>query len=463
MEEDDNTNIFMQRNLINLYGVDWMEVEPDQSQKDSDEIYEKKIEGRQISNGKMVLLNGIGLKKIPTEVLYNESLTHLDLANNYISALNEKITLVNLSTLLLGGNLLYKIPSTLGAFCPSLTSLTLNRNFFVTIPGVIFELLNLEHLDLTENKIEEIDPKISNLQKLKVLYLDANAFKKFPKKLLSLLNLQSLRLSHNNIQTLPKEISNLKLRRLSLCKCNMTKFPESVCKVTTLEMLELSGNNFSTIPSNFIQLKSLTILRLEKGKFSYLSSYFGDLTKLFLAENKIKDILFDMGLMTSLEILDLSHNKLTEIPETIGKILNLKILKLSHNELHSLPKDFSSLKSLEELYLNKNRFINFPTVLAENETKALTNLEVLNLSDNSIPSISKDIVYLTRLKNLYIKRLKLKNLPISESFKKMPNLRCIVLVGCPILHKHKITLKEYSEENNVKVFEITEPPENYDL
>lgn len=66
------------------------------------------------------------------------------------------------------------------------------------------------------------------------------------------------------------------------------------------------------------------------------------------------------------------------IPQVVGTITSLTSLDLSHNQIVTInPAIFGSLQSLEGLSLSCNALTNVP-----NEISLLTNLKVLNLSDN---------------------------------------------------------------------------------
>src|SRR5687768_9403987 len=79
-------------------------------------------------------------------------------------------------------------------------------------------------------------------------------------------------------------------------------------------------------------------------------------------------------------ILDLNgmfFGHLTEIPDAVFELSQLTVLDLSDNQLTSLPESISRLKKLTSLGLRKNKLTSLPEF-----TKTLQNLTLLDLSDN---------------------------------------------------------------------------------
>jgi Leucine-rich repeat (LRR) protein len=87
---------------------------------------------------------------------------------------------------------------------------------------------------------------------------------------------------------------------------------------------------------------------------------------------------------------------LENIPENLFNITNIEILNLSNNNISYIPISICKLKNLKELYLNENNFLIFPENICMLEQ--LQELILINCKINNIHNIKK----LINLKVLFI-------------------------------------------------------------
>jgi Leucine-rich repeat (LRR) protein len=96
--------------------------------------------------------------------------------------------------------------------------------------------------------------------------------------------------------------------------------------------------------------------------------------------------------------LNLQNYGLESVPKEIYAFKNMVTLDLSMNSLHSLPLEMKSqLPHLEELFLVKNQF----TTIG-NDIIQLTQLRILNVSENPILTIAPEINSMKKLSALKI-------------------------------------------------------------
>ena len=168
----------------------------------------------------------------------------------------------------------------------------------------LFSLLHLTRLNLSHNRLEELDPNI-----------------------FSLANLEYLNVFNNNLEELPGELRDMpKLRELNAGLNRLVQLPRGFGSCPTLQVLDLTYNNLSN--ASF------------PGNFKYLS---GTLRALYLGDNDLISIPLEIGLFSKLEVLVLRDNNIRDVPVDIGRLPKLKELHLNGNQIHILPPDLGLL------------------------------------------------------------------------------------------------------------------------
>ena len=93
------------------------------------------------------------------------------------------------------------------------------------------------------------------------------------------------------------------------------------------------------------------------------------------------------GQYSNLTRLTLSEN-LTEFPNEIFSLASsLEVLDLANNQLSSLPKELSSLKKLKILFLTNNNFESIPSVVA-----ACPKLEMISFKSNKLAHVDENVL-----------------------------------------------------------------------
>jgi Leucine-rich repeat (LRR) protein len=91
----------------------------------------------------------------------------------------------------------------------------------------------------------------------------------------------------------------------------------------------------------------ITRLPVEMGKLRRLR-------KLYLNNNRIKNLPNEIGSMEMLEEFVVSENMIEELPVSIARIPNLKVLRLTNNRLRFIPYELANILTLEEFDCGNN-------------------------------------------------------------------------------------------------------------
>ncbi|MBD2020802.1 leucine-rich repeat domain-containing protein [Leptolyngbya sp. FACHB-36] len=220
------------------------------------------------------------------------------------------------------------------------------------IPVELFELKQLEVLDLSNNQIAEISADIKQLQNLSILNLFGNQISEISVAIGQLQSLIGLHLAYNQITEIPAVIGQLQsLSRLNLSGNQITEIPAVIGQLQNLLKLNLSNNQITEIPAVIGQLQNLL--------------------KLNLSNNLISKIPVSIGQLRSLLELNLSYNQITEIPTELEQLKKVSELNLSRNQITKVRVTVEQLKNLSKLDLSFNPLEDLPLEIAERGIKAI--------------------------------------------------------------------------------------------
>ncbi|KAF3456981.1 hypothetical protein FNV43_RR01638 [Rhamnella rubrinervis] len=314
--------------------------------------------------------------KLPVSIGHLESLSAFVICQcNFVGPLPSSIwNLSNLSIVDLSFNHFnsHELPSTLGNHAkPNLVALWLrSAQFSGEIPSSIGNLTQLKHLDISYNSLSL--PKvntISELPKFQTLYLASCNLSEFPKFLKTQDQLEHLDLSNNRIEgQIPKwfwGIANKKLDFLDLSG-NKLQGSLSVPPLFT-SFFDISENNLTgKIHPSFRNWTNLKVLDMSENRFSgtipqWLGNFGTSLEILNLHGNNIHGSLHQMltkSSMLHLKKLDLSHNQLRgKVPQFLRNCSKLQVLNLGHNQISdTFPFWLQSMPELQVLVLRQNKF-----------------------------------------------------------------------------------------------------------
>ncbi|KAI8126994.1 hypothetical protein FF38_08671 [Lucilia cuprina] len=256
-----------------------------------------------LQNNNITVLEKNAFGKLPV-------LFELNLHGNGVKEINKRSFegLLQLLNLNLSSNVLHNIPTEAFIGLPSLRKLDLSHNFITKLDnkthGVLDDLLSLEDLNLSYNKISFVTKKT------------------FPENQYIPYNLKYLDLSYNQMPVLTYDITfgTKKLLKLNLSYNSINELRRGVLgNFTRLQYLDLSNNELSNLQSEdntFDLPQNLTTILLNNNHIYKLN-----FTK-FLKEPKF-------------ETIDLRNNSLTEFPlSLVWNVKNGTEVKFAGNPLH---------------------------------------------------------------------------------------------------------------------------------
>ncbi|OHT17128.1 hypothetical protein TRFO_12654 [Tritrichomonas foetus] len=318
------------------------------------------------------------------------SLTVLDISNNFITSLSPLSNMKCLEKLYASNNCLEKVDfksSTLlyadfsmnqindfptPSLFPNMTTLMINYNNIKTL----HEFPTLVSLFVAGNLIEAI-PYPTQFPNLCVLYIAENPLNNSPTDLRILYQFPKLKMLNGVFST-------SQLRSRAKASFNGILFPEDLPRILLPDQthLDLSEKEYSDV--NSIESKSLQKLILKNNLLKTINwkiNALPKLTDLNLSNNELQSFDF-LNLIPHIRFLNLSANKLVD--DNIKSICSFKLarlqeLNLSNNSFRNVPI-FATFPALESLDLSHNYILG----AAPN---AFEGIKALDLSYNSMQKL----------------------------------------------------------------------------
>nr|XP_043624801.1 protein phosphatase 1 regulatory inhibitor subunit PPP1R7 homolog [Erigeron canadensis] len=279
---------------------------------------------------------------------------------------------------------------------------------------------SLVEIDLTANRLNKLDSRISNLSHLKKLSLRQNLFDDAGVQPLSswtsISALEELVLRDNQLKTIPdvsifetllvfdvsfNEISSMSglskasttLKELYVSKNEVAKI-EEIEHFSELQILEL-GSNRLRVMENMQNLTKLQELWLGRNRIKSINLCgLRCIKKLSLQSNRLTSM---KGLeeCTALEEVYLSHNGIAKM-EGLSRLANLRVLDVSSNKLAAI-EDIEKLTCLEDLWFNDNQLASLDGI-AEAVSGSREKLTTIYLEHNPCAKLSD---YVTTLRQIF--------------------------------------------------------------
>ena len=240
------------------------------------------------------------------------------------------------------------------------------------LPVWIKELINLEHLGLSENKFKALPDWLEDLKHLKSIDLTSNDLKNLPDSLMSLNDLEEFKIEYNNnLEWNQKNLDILKSifkRNVNITAPRLFRFQyQADLPKEQIELVrELEKENIEKEKSH--QHVNQINMKMEDGK----------VVEWRMAYYPFRSLPDNFNAFKDLKSLTITGTPLETLPNSFGDLTNLISLDLSKNSLKNLPESFINLTAIKNLDLSNNQFDEIPTVLWP--FKDLTEFNISNLS-----------------------------------------------------------------------------------
>ena len=171
----------------------------------------------------------------------------------------------------------------------NLDSLELIGCMLERIPSAVFSLVNLQELDLKDNKLTTVEEILSlqHCQRLVALRLWYNSISYIPEHVSKLQFLETLDVSWNKLQKLPSRLFYCtKLKHLDVSHTQITVLPSEVNILQGLQFFSAAFNSLEVLPEELFSCKKLKTLVLGNNRLINLSPRISNLTMLARLELK---------------------------------------------------------------------------------------------------------------------------------------------------------------------------------
>ncbi|KAI7995272.1 Phytosulfokine receptor 1 [Camellia lanceoleosa] len=315
---------------------------------------------------------------------------------------NEPIDFGRVVKLGLSGKILAgKLNETTFTGLDQLTTLNLSINFLRgSLPPSLFQMSNLQVIDLSKNDFSGSIPMSINLPFLEIVDISGNSFYgRIPSGFGNCSSLEHLWLGQNFFAgAIPEDISRLpRLNQLGLRDNRFSgELSSGIGNLSELVVLDISLNSFSgPIPDVFHRFAKLQEFYAESNNFSggIPNSLANSRTiiSLVLRNNSLNGVIdLNCSEMNHLVSLSLASNQFTgPVPDNLPLCPRLKIIGLSGNNLTGqIPESFKNFHVLSLLSLSNSTIFNLSAALdilqhCQNLTTLVLNL---NFHDEQLPS-----------------------------------------------------------------------------
>lgn len=231
----------------------------------------------------------------------------------------------------------------------ALRVLTLRSNLTKIPPSLVDVALQLQRLCIYNEDVKlQAFSSLKKLTNIVSLELVSCELERIPSAVFSLINLQELDLRENKLTTVEEILSLQHCRRLVTLRLwhnKITYLPEHISKLHSLEMLDVSWNKLRKLPSRLF--------------------YCTKLRHLDVSHNQLTSLPPEVGILQGLQFFSAAFNSLEMLPEELFSCKRLKTLVLGNNCLSSLSSRVANLAQLVRLEVKGNRLESLPLEIGD--------------------------------------------------------------------------------------------------
>ncbi|EAX85938.1 Leucine Rich Repeat family protein [Trichomonas vaginalis G3] len=327
---------------------------------------------------KLLKLN-VGFNNLKTLAFSHETITELRLSGNNINYVSPDISFPNAKLVDLSHNHICEFPP-IDKLFPKVELLQLTANFLVespcSLPDTLIKydisynmiphikeplthLVNLTHLDISNNLIDECPDIPPNV---KSLTTDHNHFKSVQK--MTNQNVRLMILLENQLQELP-DLSASKVATLCLNRNEISDISHAERIPDTIQQIELISNKLTTLNLEFLAKENIKTLTLTNNGITTLPKEIVNtkLKALLLGENPLSSL---PKLPPTLNCISCNSCKFTEFPDVVYTLTKLTHVDFSCNQITcvaTIPSVFVNL--------NCNQIDSFPLIYKNTQTLLL--------------------------------------------------------------------------------------------
>ncbi|XP_041641482.1 volume-regulated anion channel subunit LRRC8C [Cheilinus undulatus] len=226
----------------------------------------------------------------------------------------------------------------------ALRVLTLHSTLAKIPPSIVDVALQLQRLCISNDGIRlQAFSTLKKLTNIVSLELVGCELERIPSAVFSLINLQELDLKENKLTTVEEILSLQHCRRLVTLRLwhnKITYIPDHISKLHSLETLDVSWNKLRKLPSRLFHCTTLRHLDVSHNQLTSLPS--------------------EIGILQGLQFFSAAFNSLETLPEELFSCKRLKTLALGNNCLGNLSSRVSNLAQLVRLEIKGNRLGSLP-------------------------------------------------------------------------------------------------------
>ncbi|XP_042143328.1 leucine-rich repeat-containing protein let-4 [Ixodes scapularis] len=348
---------------------------------------------------KKLIINRVNETVLPSNFLANLTITNLVINDDRLEFIADEafVGVLKLTNLIVLTTQLKSVPHAVSFLGPKLINLEMTNNRIEKVDDVLNKLINLEILNLENNRIVSLDDNLfANLIQLRELRLGNNMIEHLPTSLSRAKHLVFMDLHNNNIKDLHvygnniSDVTTIFTRGINpeIVRIERNPITELPKRLVWSNMKEFHAQqcHISIVnPGAFQMLSQLRLLDLSENQISDLNNtVFSQSSKLATfsaASNLIKNVDNIFNKTRWLQVINLDSNFIEDITNAFTGLFLLNRLRLKQNEISFIrDKTFNSNKDLKYLDLSQNEI----EWLGTNCFKGLVRLDHLDLGKNKL-------------------------------------------------------------------------------